>query len=321
VTISYDDFNVYRFTSEALYRFMLLNCASATLVQQATTATNTPHPKLGKALSMDPIDIFHREWSKSIKRDTNAYTICKEDHQWENWHREFTVTARSQQMDNILDDGYKPAVKSLDEAKFKQQQIYMYNVLNKTVKTNYGKEILRRHHNELNAQCVLTELRAHYKGSQAAVNETQQLFKYIITAKITNFSGSTQKFILHWFEQIRLYKTLTEEKKHLQPEQKLAMLQDAVSPSPALAAIEASHQQIMSVHPDREPTLDDYKALLLHTATQLSARAHGKPTSKARCIAYNTEKFNVPDDPPDEQEYQDPARIAPSIQSQSAWVL
>jgi hypothetical protein len=219
---SYDDFNAHRFTSEASYRVMLLDHASATLVQQATPATNTPHPKSGKALSMDPIDIFHREWSKSIKRDTNAYAVFKEDHQWENWHREFTVTARSQQMDNILNDGYAPAAKSLDEAKFKQQQIYMYDVLNKIVKTNYGKEILRRHHNELlDAQSVLTELRAHYKGSQAAVNETQQLFKYIITTKITDFSGSAQKFILHWFEQIRLYETLTEEKKHLQPKQKL----------------------------------------------------------------------------------------------------
>jgi hypothetical protein len=179
----------------------------------------------------------------------------------------------------------------------------MYDVLNKTVKTNYGKEILRRHHNELDAQSVLTELRAHYKGSQAAVNETQQLFKYIVTAKITDFSGSAQKFILHWFEQIRLYETLTEEKKHLQPEQKLAMLQDAVRPSPALAgAIDASHQQIMSVHPpDKEPTLDDYKALLLHTATQLDAR--GKPTPKVQRVAYNTEQFYSPDESHDEHEY------------------
>jgi hypothetical protein len=139
MTVSYDDFNAYRFTSAASYRVMLLDHASAsTLVQQATPATNTPHPKSGKALSMDPVDIFHREWSKSIKRDTNAYTIFEEDHQWENWHREFTVTARSQQMDNILDEGYAPAAKSLDEAKFKQQQIYMYDVLNKTVKTNQG---------------------------------------------------------------------------------------------------------------------------------------------------------------------------------------
>jgi hypothetical protein len=97
-----------------------------------------------------------------------------------------------------------PAAKSLDEAKFKQQQIYMYGVLTKRVKTNYGEEILCRHHNKLNAQRVLTELRAHYKGSQAAVNKMQQLFKYIVTAKINDFSGSAQKFILHWFEHIPL---------------------------------------------------------------------------------------------------------------------
>jgi hypothetical protein len=170
----------------------------------------------------------------------------------------------------------------------------MYDVLNKMVKTNYGKEILQRHHNELDAQSVLTELRAHYKGSQAAVNEMQQLFKYIVTAKITDFSGSAQKFILHWFEQIRLYEMLTPEKKHLQPEQKLAMLQDAVRPSPALAAIEASHQQIMSVHPDKEPTLDDYKALLLCTATQLDAR--GRATFKPQRVAYNTKHLYHQDD-------------------------
>jgi hypothetical protein len=152
MTILYDDFNAYWFTSEASYRVMLLDQASASLVQQATTPLNAPHSNSGKALSMDPIGIFHRKWSKSIKRDTNAYTIFKEDHQWENWHREFTVTARSQQMDNILDDEYTPIAKSLDEAKFKQQQIYMYDVLNKMVKMIYGKEILRRHHNELNAQ-------------------------------------------------------------------------------------------------------------------------------------------------------------------------
>jgi hypothetical protein len=148
-------------------------------------------------------------------------------------------------------------------------------------------------HNELNAQCVLTKLRAHYKGSQAAVNETQQLFKYIVTAKITDFSGSAQNFILHWFEQIRLYETLTEEKEHLQPEQKLAMLQDAVHPSPALAVIEASHQQIMSVHPDKEPTLDDYKALLLHTATQLDARGKLLPRLNALLATPNSSTFRT----------------------------
>jgi hypothetical protein len=108
MTILYDNFNAYQFTSEASYRVMMLDHAHALLVQQAnSSALNTPHPKSGKALSMDPIDIFHREWSKSIKRDTNAYTIFKEDHQWENWHREFTITARSQQMDNILYAGSK----------------------------------------------------------------------------------------------------------------------------------------------------------------------------------------------------------------------
>jgi hypothetical protein len=47
-----------------------------------------------------------------------------------------------QRMDNVLNEYSTPAAKSLDEAKFKQPQIYKYDVLNKTIKTNCGKEIL-----------------------------------------------------------------------------------------------------------------------------------------------------------------------------------
>jgi hypothetical protein len=90
---------------------------------------------------MDPIDIIHHEWSKSTKHDPNAYTLFKEYQQWENWHRELFVMAWSQQrMDNVLNENSTPAAKSLDEAVFKQPQIYKYDVLNKTIKTNYGKK-------------------------------------------------------------------------------------------------------------------------------------------------------------------------------------
>jgi hypothetical protein len=62
IAISYDNFNDYRFTSGASYRVMMLNHAHASLVQQANPSTlNTPHPTSEKALSMDPIDIFHQE--------------------------------------------------------------------------------------------------------------------------------------------------------------------------------------------------------------------------------------------------------------------
>jgi hypothetical protein len=94
MTVLYNDFNASQFTSEASYCILMLDHASASLVQQATPASNAPHPKSGKALSMDRIDIFHQEWSKSIKHDTNPYTIFKEDHKWESWHREFPANGQ-----------------------------------------------------------------------------------------------------------------------------------------------------------------------------------------------------------------------------------
>ncbi len=97
-------------------------------------------------MSNDPADIVEREWAKGIKRDPSAFAQFTKDEAWEEWNRSFTTTTKAQMLDNILDPNYVPMAGTVDTTKFRLQQTYMYDVLNKIVQTNHGKSIVRKLH-------------------------------------------------------------------------------------------------------------------------------------------------------------------------------
>ena len=271
--INKEDFNDYRFSQECSYRVMQLgNGNPPTTSSQGRSLQYAVTTQSLKAMSADPIEIVRREWKKGIKRDATAYQNFTTDKQWENWNRGFVLTTHAQMMQDVLNPTYKPNAGSVDDATFQLQQVFMYDVLNKVVQTSKGKELLRSHHKTFNAQKVYELLCTHYQTSTAADIAAQDTYQYIITARIDAYRGTAEQFIMHWFEQVRLYEETSETEAHLTGPQKKTLLVLAVASNPDLAQIDNNYNTMLSLDPTMKPSIDQYRSLLLSAAVKYDRR-------------------------------------------------
>jgi hypothetical protein len=99
------------------------------------------------------------EWRKGVKPDMTQYPILKHDHQFDAWNRETKAVADSQGLSNVLNPKYEPTgIESL--VLFKEQNIFLFAVFNKTLQTGQSKKLVRAHEDDSNAQAVYANLRA-----------------------------------------------------------------------------------------------------------------------------------------------------------------
>jgi hypothetical protein len=280
-------FNDYRFTQECSYRVMQFDNPNAptSTGNRTVPGTQVVSSQAMKSMSADPHDIIRRDWKKGMKRDPSAFSAFTNDKAWENWHRGFVITVNVQMMSNILDPDYKPQDGSIDDTVFKLEQTYMYGVLNTVVQTSKGKEILRMHYKNRDAQKVYAELCLHYETSTAAVIDSTDTYQYLLTAKVNDWSGDTEKFIMHWFEQVRLYESTAETEAHLTDGQKMMLLINAVKDNRELAAVDTNFKTLLALDPTKKPSLEQYKALLLSAAGRYD-RSTGKGTSRKNPVHY-----------------------------------
>ena len=107
-----------------------------------------------------------------------------------------------QGVDDILDSAYIPVGPDA-LALFKEKQKYMFQVFHAKVQTDKGKELLREHLSDFDAQSMFQELKAHGNRSTTA----SDLLTYITSSKVNDgqLRGTTTGFITHWKEQVRKY--------------------------------------------------------------------------------------------------------------------
>jgi hypothetical protein len=202
-----DAFQDYRFSEDCALHVALLNDPKTALtlgpvskINQATAKAIKTNVATSSAYTpLTAEETFDKDWTKGARRDSSAYLPFTNDKYWESWKRSFDNTAYSQMLYEVLDPNHVPNT-ALGQRKLLRQNQFMYEVLDKIIKTNKGKEIVRKHGKNRDAQATYKELCAHYENSTAAVMETNELFKYIITANVSKFHGTTHDFIIHWFE-------------------------------------------------------------------------------------------------------------------------
>jgi hypothetical protein len=159
-----------------------------------------PTPSTTRTLSS--VEIFRR----GIKRDPTLYPTLKDEKFNDNWHRSFETQARAQGVSQVLDPNYRPT--SHDEMElFDEQQKYVYAVLESKVLTDRGKAFVSAHENDFNAQEVYKQLREHHLQSTKASIESSSILSYITSARLGTgeWQGTTEAFILHWQNQVRMY--------------------------------------------------------------------------------------------------------------------
>jgi hypothetical protein len=100
------------------------------------------------------------EFKKGIKRDSSAFTVFKEEKQWDAFRRSLKANCSAQDVSEILDQTYVPTT-SEDVALFAEKQKYMYAVFERCLLTDKDKTFVCEHELDGNAQTVFMKLQRH----------------------------------------------------------------------------------------------------------------------------------------------------------------
>ena len=153
----------------------------------------------------------------------------------------------------------------------------MYSVFIKTLLTDKGRELVRLHKSDFNAQAIFSALIQFYTSNVVGQDKQTQLLTYLTSTRLGDgtWNGTTHAFVLHFQEQIRTYNRYAPKEQALPESMQLIVLQNAVEEVQALAQVKANHQQL---HVTQGVALSytQYVQLLTISALQLDKK---KPTA------------------------------------------
>ena len=217
----------------------------------------------------------------------SIFKEMKKTKEWEQWDTQFRADVTTQGLSNILDPNYIPATYD-DKMLFREQQHYMYAVFVRVLKMDKGKAIVRKYKGTYDAQSIYRELQEYASKSTQAVIDANTLLQYITTASLSDgsWNGTTEQFVLHWLEQVRLYEELVDASAALSDSVKLTLLTNAVRGHTKLSSVHNVAIQLAS-HFGHAVDFTKYSELLLSECAQVdSALAHSSRKSGKRSVYF-----------------------------------
>ena len=140
------------------------NPVAASGTSSPTTASALPQLTAPVAAARTPTV---NDLKKYIKRNQTLFPTLKDEKCQDSWHRSFVNQCRAQDLEEIINPNCVP--QSVEEQEiFKWKQKWVYAVLESKVLTSKGKEIVRRHDKDANAQLAHKELLVHHTSSTSA---------------------------------------------------------------------------------------------------------------------------------------------------------
>ena len=131
--------------------------------------------------------------------------------------------------------------------------------------TDQGKAYVREHESDFDAQSVYRKLLDYANKSTAADIAKEQLVDYFTTKKLdSRWTGTTEGFILHWREQLRLLEEMTPVEQQLV---KKRMLVSAVRGIPELANAKNIENNLIAAG-NAPLDYEQYSTLLMSAAMQ-----------------------------------------------------
>jgi hypothetical protein len=135
------------------------------------------------------------------------FPTLKEEKFNDTWHQSFANQACAQDVIQVLDPNYVPTTPE-EKDLFEEKQKFLYAVLEQKVLTDRGKGIIRDHEHDYNAQKVYRKLVNHHLKSTKAMIDSSSILSYITSVRLgngTSWKGTTEAFIIHCQNQVRLY--------------------------------------------------------------------------------------------------------------------
>ena len=157
------------------------------------------------------------------------------------------------------------------------------------LQTDRGKKHVREHEADFDAQEVHKKLVDFHSTSAKASMNAADTLSHVTTAKIETWKGTSESFVLHWQDQIRLCETLSATAKHLDDSLKLTLLQNAVHSNAYHRAVKDQADQLKSYDSRNELNCDKCCALLLSAANNYDSQFVSTQTKNpGRVCASNT---------------------------------
>ena len=111
---------------------------------QAWRSLPAPVPQEVSPASVSLPSTAIHDFRKSVKRSISDYQVFKEDRLWHSWHRHLLTTARSHNVDNVLNLSYSPTDPD-DIALLQEQKRFVFSILEQKVQTSDGTVFLHVH--------------------------------------------------------------------------------------------------------------------------------------------------------------------------------
>jgi len=255
---------------------------------------------------------------KGVKRNKDDFPTLKEEKQWDPYRRSFVATALTQDMADVLNPNFVPHNDRDSVGVFRHKQLYMYSVLDKSLKTTYGKHLVKKYEKTYDAQAIWRDLTQHASTSATAIIETEKILRKVTTIKLNKdtWRGTNEGFVLHFDEELDLYNNLVENPSSiLNDSLKMTLLKTAVSEVPELQRIkdQADMEQVFS-HGQHSLDYNEYKSLLLSACATLDERrgyhrsSRGSTSSSRRAYhieqdAYAGDDHGFIDESQDDRDY------------------
>ena len=167
-----------------------------------------------------------------------AYPTLKDEKYFDSVSRSLYITAKCE---DVLDPEYTPF--NSEKEFFDAKQLFMFSALNKQLLTDMGKTIVRNYVHTSDAQSVCKDFQEHMRSSSKGASEKRRLTQYVTNTILDdNYKGTTEQFVLHFNEQFRQLKEISDESEHFPPQIKLQLLQNAVRPINDLRIVEKLDQ-------------------------------------------------------------------------------
>ena len=253
---------------------------------------NAPTPNVNVTASGAPIGVTPVKYSKAdifrrgIKRDPNSFPVLKEEKFNDSWHRSFENQARAQDVFQVLDPTYVP-IHAEDIELFDEKQKYVYAILEQKVLTDRGKGFVRDHERTYDAQKVYEKLVDHHLKSTKAMIDSSSILSYITSVRLGNgtWKGTTEAFLVHWQDQVRLYERQVPLSDYFSDGQKRTMLENAVAPISELRQVKNT-ADLEKTKTGRTLLFEEYASLLLSASAAYDEEFQPKHNSKQRLAVY-----------------------------------
>ena len=160
--------------------------------------------------------------------------------------------------------------------------------------------MVRQHESTYESQSIYKHLSACCEENAKAALDSSSLLACITAARIDEWKGSSESFILNWQEKVRQYELLVKSEENFSDAIKLTMLQNAVSHVEHLKQVKGTANQL-KVSLRQDLLYDGCEKILKETVITHDSKLRVQPSRAVRKVhEHEVEYYDEPPDPGEE---------------------